>query len=64
MYNIGRQCNQRRDATSEDVVNLYGMTLEDIGGVEVNNSAVTLNFKDGGSLTINGDTSGLTYKIG
>ena len=51
-------------ATSDDVVNLYEMTLEDIGGVEVNNSAVSINFKDGGSLTINGDTSGLTYRIG
>lgn len=51
-------------ATADDTVNLFNMNLEQISGVDVNNSAVTINFKDGGSLTVNGDTGGLTYKIG
>ncbi len=38
--------------------------MNQISGIDITNAAVKINFTDGGSLTVNGDTSGLTYKVG
>ncbi|MBQ7629956.1 MAG: hypothetical protein IJS81_07060, partial [Selenomonadaceae bacterium] len=63
-YTYGNGKDTINNAADNDTVNLFNMNLEEISNVEVNESAVKINFTDGGSLTINGNTSGLTYKVG
>ena len=51
-----------QNAASDDLINLLGVTLNDISGVDVNESAVSLNFVDGGNLRVEGN-SGVGYKL-
>ena len=52
-----------QNTNSNDVINLLGVTLEQISGVDVNESAVSLSFIDGGNLRVEGN-SGVGYKLG
>ena len=61
MRNNGNDVIQK--ATANDVVVLDGMEMSDITSTDVSSSAVTLNFSDGGSLTLN-TNSGTTFKVG
>ncbi|MBR4903109.1 MAG: hypothetical protein IKZ53_00390, partial [Selenomonadaceae bacterium] len=46
-----------------DVVYLSAVTLENLAGTEFNNDAITINFKDGGKLTVN-DAANATFILG
>ena len=62
-YAIGSGNDVIQNSSSNDIINLLGVTLEDISGVNVNIGQVNLNFVDGGNLTIEGNT-GVGYKLG
>ena len=62
-YAIGSGNDVVQNSSSSDVVNLLGVSLEQITNVDVNISEVSLNFVDGGSLKIEGNT-GIGYKLG
>lgn len=63
-YTFGNGKDTINNAADNDTVNLFDVNLEQISNVEVNMSAIKINFTDGGSLTINGNTSGLKYRLG
>ena len=52
-----------QNAGNNDVVNLLGVSLSQISGYSYDNSSVTLNFNDGGSLRVEGNT-GIGYRLG
>ena len=63
VYAIGSGNDVVQNASSNDVINLLGISLEQISGVDVNIGQVNLNFVDGGNLTIEGN-SGAGFKLG
>ena len=63
-YTYGNGNDSINNAADNDTVNLFDVNLEQISNVEANMSAIKINFTDGGSLTVNGDTSGLRYRLG
>ena len=62
-FAMGSGVDVIQSASSNDVINLLGISLEQISGVEVNESAVSLSFSDGGNLRVEGN-SGVGYKVG
>ena len=62
-YAIGSGNDVVQNSGSNDVVNLLGVSLEQITNVDVNIGQVNINFVDGGSLKIEGN-SGVGYKLG
>ena len=62
-YAIGSGNDVVKNAGSDDIVNLLEVSLEQISGVDVQANEVTLNFTDGGSLKVEGN-SGTGYKLG
>ena len=66
-YTVGNGNDVIKNAASNDIVNLLGVSLGQISDALVNESAVTLKFIDGGSLRVEGNTNvgyslgGLTY---
>ena len=57
-YTVGNDNDTISGANNGDVVNLSQVTLEQIASTNITADAVTLNFKDGGSLQVN-DSVGL-----
>ena len=51
-----------QNASSNDMINLLGVSLSQISGFSYDNSSVTLNFNDGGSLRVEGNT-GIGYRL-
>ena len=62
VYSIGNGNDVVQNA-SNDIINLLGVSLEQIIGVTINVGEVNANFVDGGSLKIKGDSS-VGYKLG
>ena len=62
-YAIGSGNDVVQNANSNDVINLLGISLEQISNVDVNIGQVNINFIDGGNLTIEGN-SGAGFKLG
>ncbi len=62
-YAIGSGNDVIRNAGSNDIVNLLEVSLDQISGVDVNTSEANLQFIDGGSLKVEGN-SGIGYKLG
>ncbi len=62
-YAIGSGVDVIQNAEYNDLINLLGVTLEQISGVDVKESAVSLSFIDGGNLRVEGN-SGVGYKVG
>lgn len=66
-YTVGNGNDVIQNSSPQDIVNLLGVSLEQISDASVNESAVTLKFVDGGSLRVEGNTNvgyalgGLTY---
>ena len=56
-YTYGSGSNTIDSAIKNDVINLYGVTLDQIVGAEVSTSAVKLNFDNGNSLTVLGENN-------
>ena len=48
---------------SGDVVYLGGVTLDNLAGTEFNTGSITMNFTDGGKLTVN-DAANATFVLG
>jgi len=46
-----------------DVVYLGGVTLDNLTGTDFNSGSITLNFNDGGKLTVN-DAANATFVLG
>ena len=62
-YAIGSGNDVVQNANSNDVINLLGISLEQISNVDVNIGQVNINFIDGGNLTVEGN-SGAGFKLG
>ena len=62
-YSLGSGSDVIQNAASNDIVNLSGLSLENIINLDVNESAVSASFSDGGNLRIEGNT-GVGYKLG
>ena len=52
-----------KNSNSTDIINLLGVSLEQITSVDVTVSEVNVNFVDGGNLKVEGNTS-VGYKLG
>ena len=63
IYQAGSGVDVVQNATSNDVINLLGISLEQISNVDVNIGQVNINFVDGGNLTVEGNT-GAGFKLG
>ena len=63
VYAVGSGNDVVQNSTSNDMVNLLGVSLEQITNVDVNIGEVNINFADGGSLKVEGNT-GVGYKLG
>ncbi|MBR5914618.1 MAG: hypothetical protein IKZ58_09725 [Selenomonadaceae bacterium] len=61
-YMVGGGNDVVQSSNSDDLVNLAGVSLSQISGVEVNIGQVNINFIDGGNLKVNGN-SGVRYQI-
>ncbi len=61
-YTVGNGSDTIAGANNGDVVNLAQMTLDQIASTNITADAVTLNFKDGGSLQIN-SAADITYQL-
>ena len=62
-YAVGSGNDVVQNSVSTDIVNLLGVSLEQITNVDVNIGQVNINFMDGGSLKVEGNT-GVGYKLG
>ena len=62
-YTAGGGNDVVQNANSNDVINLLGISLEQISNVDVNIGQVNINFVDGGNLTVEGN-SGAGFKLG
>ena len=62
-YVIGSGNDFIQNSASNDIINLLGVSLEQITGLSVDESAVNATFFDGGSLRIEGN-GGVGYKLG
>ena len=62
-YSLGSGSDVIQNAASNDIVNLIGLSLENITNLDVNESAVSVAFNDGGNLRIEGNT-GVGYRLG
>ena len=67
-YGYGNGNDVINNANSNDVVELFGMTMADITSANITDNGVDLQFADGGSLTVGGqaeifllDSTGQTY---
>lgn len=48
-----------------DVVELAGMTLDQLSGTKIDDTSIEVSFKDGGKLTVNdGGVSGIAFNVG
>jgi len=57
-YHYGQSDNETiSSAGSNDIINLYGVTLSQITGADISAGAVNLTFNDGGSLTVLGQNN-------
>ena len=61
-YTVGNGNDTISGANNGDVVNLAQVSLEQIASSNITADAVTLNFKDGGSMQING-AANITYQL-
>ncbi len=61
-YTIGNGSDSIAGANNGDVVYLSQVTLEQIASTNITADAVTLNFKDGGSLQVNSNAD-ITYQL-
>lgn len=55
-YFIGSGNDVIQNARDNDVINLAGVTLEQISGVDVTESSVAVHFVDGGNLRVEGNS--------
>ena len=62
-YAAGSGNDVVQNSTSNDMVNLLGISIEQITTVDVSLGEVNINFMDGGSLKVEGNT-GVGYKLG
>ena len=62
-FTMGSGVDVIQNAGDNDVINLLGVTLNDVSGIDVSESAVNLSFNDGGNLRVEGNTS-VGYKVG
>ena len=62
-YAIGSGNDVIKNSNSTDIINLLGVSLEQITSVDVTVSEVNVNFVDGGNLKVEGNTS-VGYKLG
>ena len=62
-YAIGSGNDIIKNSGSNDIINLLGVSLEQITALSADESAVNANFFDGGSLRIEGN-GGVGYKLG
>ena len=62
-YTNGNGSDTISGTNEGDVVYLSAVTLENLAGTDFNGSAITLNFKDGGKLTVN-DASNCAFVMG
>ena len=63
IYQAGSGADVVQNATSNDIINLVGISLEQISNIDVNIGQVNINFNDGGNLTVEGNT-GAGFKLG
>ena len=63
VYAIGSGNDVVQNSVESDMINLLGVSLEQITNVDVNIGEVNINFVDGGSLKVEGNT-GVGYKLG
>ena len=61
-YSAGSGNDVVQNANSDDVINLLGVSLSQISGVNVNLNEVNINFNDGGSLRVEGN-SNVGYRL-
>ena len=61
-YGIGGGNDIILNAKDNDLVNLIGVSISQISGVDINIGQLNINFVDGGNLQING-SSGVAYRI-
>ena len=61
-YSVGSGNDVVQNANSNDVINLLGVSLSQISGVNVNLNEVNINFNDGGSLRVEGN-SNVGYRL-
>ena len=61
-YFIGSGNDVINNSNSNDIVNLFDISLEQITSVDVTVSEVNINFVDGGNLKVKGNT-GVGYKL-
>ena len=62
-YTNGNGNDTISGANSGDVVYLSQVTFENLAGTAVNDNVATINFNDGGKLTVN-DASNVAFVIG
>jgi len=61
-YGLGNGIDVITNADDDDVVNLLGISLDDIRTIDVSDTSTTLKFVDGGRLNIEG-TDELTFNV-
>ena len=61
-YALGNGLDVIENADGDDVINLLGISLDDIRSIDADDNSVTLKFTDGGRLNIN-STADLTYEM-
>ena len=52
-----------QNVTSDDVINLYDVTLEDVASAEVTASAIQITTTTGNSLTVESRNSGAGFRL-
>ena len=61
-YGLGNGIDTFQNADDDDIIDLLGITLDDIRSVDVTDNSVNIKFTDGGRLYID-STADLTYRI-
>ncbi len=61
-YNFGNGNDTIQSANDGDIVDLTNITLAEISSTNISADAVSINFIDGGSLTVNGNAA-VEYKV-
>ena len=62
-YGLGEGNDVVTNVAGNDIVNLFNISLQDISNVDVTSNAVKLNMKDGHSLTVNSNNSGVGFML-
>ena len=62
-YKYGNGNDVIQDASGADLVDLSSINLSQITSAEVRLSGVTIRFNDGGTLRVEGNASGMSYKV-